>query len=99
MYANNVDQPAHTPSLFSIIVINSMPNSVVCYANPDHAQENIRPDLDPNCLTLSCFFEKVDFEKTKRHAKLLSMQRVYFVVILCYTCSVHNSKVPASLCR
>ena len=46
----------------------------------------VRPDLDPNCLTLTLmvllkeFFKKVDFEKKKtgdkKNAKLPSMQRV-----------------------
>ena len=45
--------------------------------DPDQARQNVRPDLDPNCLTLKVvlkeFFEKDDFEKnlqsTKKHAK------------------------------
>ena len=37
--------------------------------DPDHARQNVRPDLDSNCLpfkilvSLIEFFEKVDFEK------------------------------------
>ena len=36
--------------------------------SPDQAQQNVGPDLDPNCLTLwwyswEIFFEKVNFEK------------------------------------
>ena len=51
--------------------------------DPDQAQQNVRPDLDPNYLTLMVFlkefFKKVDFEKnqqtTKKHEKLPRMQR------------------------
>ena len=55
--------------------------------DPDQARQNVRPDLDPNCLTLMVFlkdfFENVNLEKinlqtTKKHAKLPSMQRVNF---------------------
>ena len=61
--------------------------SVDNFANsldPDLARQNVRPDLDSNCLTLMVllkeFFEKVDFEKnqqtSKKHEKLPRMQRV-----------------------
>ena len=67
-----------------------LPNSVVCCnqfgtrSGPTKCQQNVRPDLDPNCLTLMVFlkdfFEKVDFEKNqqmaKKHAKLPSRERV-----------------------
>ena len=36
-------------------------------SDPDQAQQNVGPDLDPKCLTLMVslkeFFEKVDFDK------------------------------------
>ena len=60
---------------------------LISFANSldlDQARHFVRPDLDPNCLTLIAFlkefFEKVDFEKnqqtTKKHAKLPSRQSV-----------------------
>ena len=54
----------------------------ITFANsldPDHAQQNVGPDLDPNCLTLMSFlkefFKKDDFVKknkqtTKKHKKI-----------------------------
>ena len=62
-------------------------SSLITFANsldPDQARHNVRPDLDPNYLTLMVFlkefFEKVDNEKnqqtTKKHEKLPRMQRV-----------------------
>ena len=43
---------------------------LITFANslkPDQAQQYVRPDLDPNCMTLMVFlkelFYKVDFEK------------------------------------
>ena len=73
--------------------INSFPASsdlcrlLITFANsldPDQARQNVRPDLDPNCLTLMVFlkefFEKVILKKnpqpTKKHVKLPNMQRV-----------------------
>ena len=53
--------------------------------NPDQAQQNVRPDLDPNCLTLDGIPERFFLEKliekknpqmTKKHAKLPSMHRI-----------------------
>ena len=45
-------------------------------SGPNKAQQNVRSDLDPNCLTLMVFlkefFKKVDFEKDKQKTK--SMQ-------------------------
>ena len=47
--------------------------------DPDQARQNVRPDLDPNYLTLMVllkyFLEKVDFkgekiQRTKKHEKL-----------------------------
>ena len=44
--------------------------------DPDQAQQNVEPGLDPNCSTLMVFlkefFEKVDFENMSRRQK--SMQ-------------------------
>ena len=49
--------------------------------DPDQARQNVRPDLDPNCLTLMVFLkeftEKDGFEKSaddKKHEKLPRMQ-------------------------
>ena len=62
----------------------SLRRLLINFANswyPDHAQQNVGPDLDPNCiLFLKEFFEKVDFENNhqttkKNHEKLPSMQR------------------------
>ena len=61
---------------------------LITFANsldPDQAQQNVGPDLDPNCLTLwwyswKIFLKKLIFKKnlqmTKKHAKLSSIQRV-----------------------
>ena len=61
---------------------------LITFANSldqDQARQNVGPDLGPNCLTLwwyswKNFFERVNFKEnpqtTKKHAKLLSMQRV-----------------------
>ena len=35
----------------------------------DQAQQNVRPDLDPNCLTLQWYFENANFEKNSRQQK------------------------------
>ena len=50
--------------------------------DPDQARQNVRPDLDPNCLTLMVFLkefiEKDDFEKSsddKTHEKLPRIQK------------------------
>ena len=74
--------------------INSFPANgnfcclLITFANsvdPDQAWQNVRSDLDPNCLTFwwysrKIFFEKVNFLKnpqtTEKHAKLPSMQRI-----------------------
>ena len=49
---------------------------LIIFANsldPDQARQNVRPDLDPNCLTLMVIlkkkFQKVDFEKNSRQQK------------------------------
>ena len=65
---------------------------LIIFANsldPDQDQQNVGPDLDPNCLTLMPFLEdflKVDFEKkhqrAKGHIKLPSRQRVKNVCLL-----------------
>ena len=46
---------------------------LITFANsfdPDQDQQNVSPDLDPNCLTLLVFrkdfFEKVNFEKNRQ---------------------------------
>ena len=59
---------------------------LITFANildPDQAQQNVGPDLDPNYLTLKVFIkefvEQVDFEKnqhtTKMHEKFPREQR------------------------
>ena len=75
---------------------------VVSILNPDQACHNIRPDLDPNCLTLIVFlkefFKKLDFEKyqqmticiknyTVGRAKVLSCQpKVTVTKYFVYNC-------------
>ena len=61
---------------------------LITFANSldlDQARQNVGPDLDPNCLTLwwysrKIFFKNVNLKKKhrwqKKHAELLSMQRV-----------------------
>ena len=49
--------------------------------DPDQDRQNVGPDLDPNNLTLTEFFEKVNFEKSQqtrtkawkitKHAKMM----------------------------
>ena len=42
------------------------------FANSLDPDQNVRPDLDPNCLTdgiPELFFEKVDFEKNQQTTK------------------------------
>ena len=57
---------------------------------PDQSRQNVGPDLDPNCLTLTIFL-KVDFEKnqqtTKKHALFPSRQRVKYTTLL------HSEKI------
>ena len=63
---------------------------LITFANsldPDQAQQNVGPDLDPSYLTqmvfLKDFLEKVYFKKnpqTKKHAKLPRMQKVKMVL-------------------
>ena len=79
-----------SPQIISHI-FNSFPASgdfcqlLITFANsldPDPAQQNVGPDLDPNCLMafLKDFFEKVNLkkipQKIKNHAILPSMQRI-----------------------
>ena len=53
--------------------------------DPEQAQQNVRPDLDPNCLSSDTlmvlqkyFFEKADSEKKKIILEMLpSMLRVF----------------------
>ena len=46
---------------------------LITFANsldPDQDQQNVGPDLDPNCLCHTHFFEKVNFETvSRRHGK------------------------------
>ena len=55
---------------------------LITFANsldPDQGQQNVGPDLDPNCLCRTPFFEKVNVKVVSRrqgnHEKLPSMQR------------------------
>ena len=57
---------------------------MITFANsldPDHARQNVGPDLDPICLTLlqmefpKEFLEKVDFEKISRRQKSIKNSR------------------------
>ena len=47
--------------------------------DPDQARQNVGPDLDPSCLTLTVFlkqfFKNIE-QTTKIHIKLSSMRRV-----------------------
>ena len=59
-----------------ILKFNSKYRLLITFANslnPDQTRQNVRPDLDPNCLTLRVFlkefFEIVDFEKNEQTAK------------------------------
>ena len=48
--------------------------------DPDQARQNVRPGLDPCCLTLQCYLEKSVVEKQmrtiKKHEKLPRMQKL-----------------------
>ena len=88
--------------------INSFPASgdfrhlLITFANsldPDQARQNIRPDLDQNCLTLwwyswkiflkSKIKKKKNPQKTKKeHAKLSSMKRVKLMLRCVDICKV-----------
>ena len=50
--------------------VSSADNPFANGLDPDQDQQNVGPDLDPNCSTLMVFlnavFEKVDFEKKKK---------------------------------
>ena len=92
------NQAFHAASNYSLGAENShgsKPSSadnlclLIIFANsldPDQARQNVRPDLDPNCLTLwwyswKIFFQKVNLKNpkmTKKHTKLPACYELTF---------------------
>ena len=54
------------------VQVISLPTSVVANSlDPDWAQQNAWPDLDPNCLTFWCYDWKVDWKKSADDKKIM----------------------------
>ena len=71
------------PLLLKLLVATFVISNQITFANsldPDQDQQNVGPDLDPNCLTiligfLGEFFEKVIYEKKKSAEDNKSMKK------------------------
>ena len=63
--------------------------------DPDEAQQNVGPDLDPICLTLRIFlkefFKKVDFEKNSRQQKSITCKFSQYAMSSSFPAGGHMS--------
>ena len=109
MLGNYLQQTTSADDIFKFLFfLGALRVSVVCwyfFANsldPEQARQNIRPDLDQNCLKLwgSCpkqFFEKVDFEKKsrqqKKYAKYPEAKSYSFASVYLFLCMLGNLEI------
>ena len=94
----HIDIPSVLPLFVNSLPVSGILSSADNLCNslePDQARQDVRPDLDPNCLTLivflkelfeKLFFKKISADDKRNDEKLPSMQRVK------YQSSCHRSR-------
>ena len=69
-----------------MLTVSSADITIANSFDPDQARQNVVPNMEPSCLTLNFFLEKVNFEKNQQTAKYPASSLYIYMTLPALNC-------------